>query len=119
MSYWRRFTQAPTEMVDRPIDFSDVLGNDTIASETHDSDGGIGIFSSSHDSTTVTLRIYGGTDASFYDAYAEVTTAAGQKFRKTIQIRVRGAGVVYADIDGGAPINDDTYGGAPVDGGPP
>jgi hypothetical protein len=118
MSYWLRFTQAPTEVVDRWIDFSDVLGTDTIATETHDCDGGIGILSSSHDSSSVTLRIYGGTGGSFYEAYAEVTTAAGQKFRKTIQIRVRGSGVVYADLDGGAPLND-SYDGPPVDGGAP
>lgn len=116
MGFWLRVDKQPTEKVDYVIDFADVLGDDTIATETHDCDGGVGIFSSSHTTTAVTLRLYGGAAGRFYSAYAEVTTAAGQVFRKTIQVRVRGAGVVFANIDGGAPINE-TVDGTPVDGG--
>lgn len=83
------FLQDPDETKDYERDWSTELGADTIATSTWTPDTGITVDSDSHDTTTATVWISGGTDGTNYDVLNTVTTAGGRTLEHSLQFRIR------------------------------
>jgi hypothetical protein len=84
------FVKDPDEVLDYVRDWSAVLvGGDTIATSTWTPETGITVNSSSHDDTTATVWISGGTLGADYGVLNRITTTAGRTLDHTLRFLIR------------------------------
>ena len=84
-----RFVKDPQSSLDYVWDWSDWLGEDTIASHDVTAETGITVDSSTATTTAVTVWLAGGTNDVDYDVKVTIDTAAGRTDERTSKIRVR------------------------------
>lgn len=79
----------PDAIADYTIDWSAVLGADTIATSTWTADSGITIVSDSHGTQTALVRLSGGTLQESYSVRNRIVTAGAQQFENTITVTIQ------------------------------
>lgn len=85
-----RFTKSPEATLDYKFDWSRWLPTgDTIATSSMTADTGLTVASDTHDTSTATVWLSGGTDGQNYDVVNEITTAGGRTDERTMVIQVR------------------------------
>lgn len=84
------FLKDGSAVLDYVVDWSAWLDDaETLTAATVTAATGITVDSSSHDDTTVTFWLSGGTDGQDYTVTCHVTTSAGRQDDRTVRIRVR------------------------------
>lgn len=79
----------PADTFDYEIDWTDVLGEDTITISRWGVPDGISGVSGSNTTTTTTIWVAGGTSGTDYGVVNEITTADGRVVARTMIIPVR------------------------------
>ncbi|WP_042776620.1 hypothetical protein [Sinorhizobium fredii] len=81
----------PNEVKDYSLDWSDLLGADTISSSTWTVSEGSGLVvdSSSNTTTATTVWLSAGTDVTNYSLLNRVVTAGGRTYDQTVRLKVR------------------------------
>lgn len=79
----------PTDIFDYEIDWSDVLGEDTILISKWDIASGLTGVSGSNTSSTTTVWVSGGTAGIDYGVTNEITTTDGRTVARTMLVPVR------------------------------
>ena len=83
------FIKDPDAVLDYQIDWSDLLGDDTITSSEWVASDGITIDSNSFADTAATVWLSGGTVGQDYAVTNHITTDGGREDDRTITIMVR------------------------------
>lgn len=83
------FTKEPTESLDYEIDWADWLGSLTIASSSWSVPSGITQVSATNNSTTTTIRLFGGTWGETYEIFNTITASDGETEPRSILIRIQ------------------------------
>lgn len=83
------FTKDPGATLDYVIDWSAWLGDDTIATATVTTPDGLTETAETHDATSVTVWLAGGTARENYTVTCRITTTAGRVDERSIRIQVR------------------------------
>ena len=81
-----RFLKDPDAVLDYSIDWSDWLGDDTIASSSWAASTGITVDSDTNTTTAAIVWLSGGTAGENYTATNSIVTAAGREDDRTITI---------------------------------
>lgn len=79
----------PEAVLDYSVDWSDWLGEDTIASVDWTVPDGLTLESQTNSDTVATATLSGGTAATSYAVKCHVTTALGLEDERTVSLRVR------------------------------
>lgn len=82
------FVKDPQAILDYAINWATWLGADAISSSVWEADDGITIVSHSHDATTATVWLSGGTHGVTYNLTCHIVTAAGREDDRTITVKV-------------------------------
>jgi len=83
-----QFTKDPDSTLDYKIDWSAWLGSDTINTSTWTVPSGITKVSDTHDDTSTTIWLSGGTVGTWYQLTNRITTANGRTVERSIWIKV-------------------------------
>lgn len=83
------FYKDPDAVLDYTGDWAAWLNGDTIQTSTWIPDDGITVDSSTHDDTTATVWLSGGTNLETYEVTNRVATAGGRTDDRTIKIKVK------------------------------
>jgi hypothetical protein len=79
----------PSDVIDYVIDWSGVLGADTISTSTWSIPAGITQNSESETTTTATIWLSGGTSGTDYPIVNTIVTAGGRTWSRTFVVPVR------------------------------
>ena len=79
----------PDDVLDFVIDWSQWLGDDTIAASTWIMPSGITENSSQFSNTTATIWVAGGTDGTLYSITNRITTASGRQRDQSVTLPVQ------------------------------
>lgn len=87
MKYWP--DKDPSDVLDYSMDWSAVLGADTIATSTWTVPDGLTVGITSHNDTTSTIWLSGGTANTGYTIANLITTAGGRTIEQSVRLIVR------------------------------
>jgi hypothetical protein len=79
----------PDEILDYQVDWTDRLGEDTIATSAFTVPAGLTKDSESSTDTAATVWLSGGTLAASYEILNRITTAGGRTMDQTVKIRIK------------------------------
>lgn len=82
------YIKAPDANLDYPIDWSEYLGADTIASSTWEAPADLTISGESHTNTSATCFIAGGELGQEYEVINHIVTSGDREDERTIRILI-------------------------------